>query len=56
MISRPGRKQGMLYKQPRDLLNSLVSQPFPPTALRRRHAETVRDSSSSYKMDYVKVI
>ena len=24
-----------------------VSQPFPPTALRRRHAQTVRDSSSS---------
>ena len=30
-----------------------VSQPFPPTALRRRHAQTVRDSSSSYKIDYV---
>ena len=31
-------------------------QPFPPTALRRRHAQTVRDSSSSYKIGYVIVI
>ena len=45
-------------------INSLVmnsvsqsaSQPFPPTALRRRHAQTVRDSSSSYKIDYFIVI
>ena len=29
-----------------------VSQPFPPTALWRRHAQTVRDSTSSYKIDY----
>ena len=29
-----------------------VSEPFPPTALQRRHAQTVRDSSSSYKIDY----
>ena len=34
----------------------LVSQPFPPTALRRRHATTVRDSSSSYKINYFIVI
>ena len=41
-----------------------VSQPFPPTALRRRHAQTVRDRCSSskikhkksYKIDYVIVI
>ena len=33
-----------------------VSQPFPPTALQRRHAQMVRDSSSSYKIDYVIVI
>ena len=41
------------------MINSLsesVSQPFPPTALRRRHAQTVRDSTSSYKIDYVIVI
>ena len=30
------------------------SQPFPPTAVRRRHAQTVRDST--YKIDYVMVI
>ena len=30
--------------------------PFPPTALWRRHAQTVRDSTSSYKIDYVIVI
>ena len=29
-----------------------VSEPFPNTALRRRHAQTVRDTSSSYKIDY----
>ena len=44
LISRPGRSQGLLYKQPRHS----VSHPFPPTALRRRHAQTVRDSTSSY--------
>ena len=26
---------------------------FPPTALRRRHAQMVRDSHSTYKIDYV---
>ena len=31
-----------------------VSEPFPPTALRRRHAQTVIDSSSSYNIDLVK--
>ena len=30
--------------------------PFPPTALRRRHAQMVRDSLSSYKIDYAIVI
>ena len=33
-----------------------MSHPFPPTALRRRHAQTVRDRASSYKIDYVIVI
>ena len=33
-----------------------ISQPFPPTALRRRHAQIVRDSTSSYKIDNVIVI
>ena len=30
-----------------------MSEPFPATALRRRHAKIVRDSSFSYKIDYV---
>ena len=30
-----------------------MSQPFPPTALRRHHAQTVRDRSFSYKIDGV---
>ena len=30
-----------------------MSHPFPLTALRRRHAQTVRDSSLSYKIDDV---
>ena len=34
----------------------MVSHPFPPTALRRHHAQTVRDRCSSYKIDYVVVI
>ena len=33
-----------------------VSQLFPPTALRRRHAQTVKDRSSCYEIDYVRVI
>ena len=41
------------------MINSLISslsEPFPPTALQRRHAQVVRDSTSSYKIDYVIVI
>ena len=56
IFSRPGQRQGLLYKQPRDSFSQSVHEPFPPTALRRRHAQTVRDSSSSYKIDYVIVI
>ena len=33
-----------------------MSEPFPPIALRHRHAQTVTESSSSYKIDSVKVI
>ena len=36
------------------VINSLINwfrQPFPPTALRRRHAQSVWDSTSSYKVD-----
>ena len=41
-------------------INSFVinwfSHPFPLTALRHRHAQTVRDSSLSFKIDYVIVM
>ena len=33
-----------------------MSEPFPLTALRRHHAQTVRDRASSYKIEYVIVI
>ena len=33
-----------------------MSESFPPTALLRRHAQTIRVSTSSYKIDYVIVI
>ena len=33
-----------------------VTEPFPPTALWRRHAQKVRDSTSSYKIEYVIMI
>ena len=57
LISRPGQSQGLLYKQPCDsFINSLGQWPFPPTALRRCHAQTVRDSFSSYKTDYVVLV
>ena len=53
VFSRPGGREGLLYKQPFDSLIHSFSEPFPPTALRCRHAQTVRDSTSSYKIDYV---
>ena len=60
MVSRPGQSQGLLYKQLChwliDWFINSVSEPFPPTALRRRHAHMVRESTSSYKLDYVIVI
>ena len=43
-------KPGAALETALSLINSL-SEPFPPIALRRRHAQTVRDSSSSYKID-----
>ena len=33
-----------------------MSQPFPPTALHPRHGQTDRDSTLSYKIEYVKLI
>ena len=52
IISRPGRSQGLLYKQPQDSLIKSVSLFLP----QRRHAQMVRDSPFSYKIDYVIVI
>ena len=56
ICSRPGQSQGLLYKQPCHSLINWFSQPVPPTSLRCRHAQTVRDSTSSYKIGYVIVI
>ena len=60
MISIPGQSQRLLYKEPCGSLiqwvSESVSQPFPPTALRRHHNKTVWDSTSRYKIDYVIVI
>ena len=56
LIRRPGLRQGLLYKQPCDWLIQSVREPLPPTALLRRHAQTVRIRSFSYKIDYVIVI
>ena len=55
IISRPGQSQGQLYKHLRNSLIQLVILES-PTALRRRHAQTVRASTSSYKIDCVIVI
>ena len=48
LVSRPRQSQGVLYKH----LHYSLTAPFPPTALWRCHAQTVRDSSLSYKIDY----
>ena len=40
----------LLYKHIRHPLTDRLSHPLVPTALQRRHAQTVRDSSSSYKI------
>ena len=47
IFSRPGQSQSVRQS---------VSEPFPPTALWRRQAQTIRDSTSSYKIDYVIMI
>ena len=49
-------KPGAALQTPLSLVHSFIhsfSEPFPPTALQRRHAQTVRDRASSYKLDYV---
>ena len=56
-LADPGKPRGCFTNSL--VINRLiksVSEPFPPTALRRRHAQTVRDSSSSYIIDYIIVI
>ena len=52
---RPGQSQGLLYKQLCNWLIQSVTNPFPPTASGRRHAQTVRDRTSSYKIDQILV-
>ena len=53
LLADPGKARGCSTNS---LAINSVRQPFPPTALRRCHAQTVRDNSSSYKIDYVIVI
>ena len=56
-LADPGKARGCSTNSLRihSFINS-VSRPFPPTAVRRRHAQTVRDTTSSYKIDYVIMI
>ena len=56
VFSRPGQSQGLLCKHLCYLLTYSLTDPLGPTALRRRHAQMVRDRSSSYKIDFVIVI
>ena len=52
-------RPGAALQTPLSFIHSLIqslSEPFPPIALLRHHAQTVRDCSSSYKLDYVIVI
>ena len=57
IISRPGWSQGLLYKHLcYSFIHSLIDSfihPLVPTVLHCRHAQMVRDRSSSYKIDYV---
>ena len=52
IVSRPEKSQRLLYKH----LCHSFSDPLVPTTLRCHHAQRVKDSSSSYKIDYVIVI
>ena len=57
-LSDPGKARGcstnsfVIYL----VIHSLITNPFPPTALRRSHTQKVTYRSSSYKRNYVKVI
>ena len=53
VFSRPGRSQGLLYKQLRHLSNKVSKSWFVKISLRRRHALMVGDGASSHKIDYV---
>ena len=48
-------KPGAAPQTPMLLVNSFI-HPLVPKVLRGRHAQTVRDRSSHYKIDYVIVI
>ena len=57
LLADPGKARGCSINSL--LINSFsewVSQPFPTTALWRRHAQTVRVSTSRFKIDYVIMI
>ena len=54
-ILQPRAKPEAALQTPPLLINSLTN-PLVPTALWRRQAKLVIDSSSSYKMDYAIVI
>ena len=56
-LADPGKARGCSTNSlvNNSLIHS-VREPFPPTALQRRHGQTFRDSTSSYKIDYVIVI
>ena len=51
---RQGWSQGLLYIHLHDKIIHLLTHPFPFLTLQSRHTKTIRDSSSSYKVDYVK--
>ena len=55
-LADPGEARGCSTKKLCNSFIDLISNPFPPTGLRRRHAQAVRYSNSSYKTDYVIVI
>ena len=50
VFNRPGRSQGLLYKH---RCAWFVNLTILPLTLRQRHAQAVRDRSSSYKIWYV---
>ena len=52
-IYQTRKKPGAALQTASWFIHSLSEWPFPPTALRRRHAQTVRDSTSIYKIDHV---